>query len=232
MSSYYLFSFLYPAEACSSQEYQLSSVTKAHKVINTWVLYSHIVLSMKNDNFKSTSKCNSDCIPECHDWQVLRWECGTMLGICFYGCGCLFWRKTLIKGLRVRFPPRKAKSQSRTEETSRQNRAVSRREQELGACGLRAGLANVRGWVSVLDGFVGISLEYALAIAHRCRESYTKVLQTSPFLHMELTQVHACFFVLLFFHPLGCVCSVLWVCKEMWNAPGRRWEKPLDDRMV
>ena len=39
-------------------------------------------------------------------------------------------------------------------------------------------------------------------------------------------------FVLLFFHPLGCVRYVLCVHKEMWNTPGRRWEKPLDDSMT
>ena len=48
--------------------------------------------------------------------------------------------------------------------------------------------------------------------------------QTSPFLHFKLTQ--ACLFVLLFFHPLGCV---LCVRKEMCNTPGRRWEKPQDN---
>ena len=36
-------------------------------------------------------------------------------------------------------------------------------------------------------------------------------------------------FVLLFFHPLDWVCCVLCIGKEMWNIPGQRWEKPLDD---
>ena len=36
-------------------------------------------------------------------------------------------------------------------------------------------------------------------------------------------------FVLLFFHPLGCVWCGLCVGKEMWNTPGQRWGKPLDD---
>ena len=54
-----------------------------------------------------------------------------------------------------------------------------------------------------------------------------KESQTSPFLRLELTQVCS-----LFFHPLGFVCCVLCVRKEMWNTTGRRWEKPLDDRMA
>ena len=35
-----------------------------------------------------------------------------------------------------------------------------------------------------------------------------------------------CLFVLLYFHPLG---WVFCVCKGMWNTPGMRWEKPLED---
>ena len=70
---------------------------------------------------------------------------------------------------------RKAKSKKEAEQSSRQKRIVKRREQELGPVDLEAGLAYVRGWVSVPGGFVGISFEYTLAIAHRCTESYTKV---------------------------------------------------------
>ena len=36
----------------------------------------------------------------------------------------------------------------------------------------------------------------------------------------------------LFFHPLGYVCCVLCVLKEMWNTPGRRWEKLLDELLA
>ena len=60
--------------------------------------------------------------------------------------------------------------------------AVGRREQELGPKDPEAWLAYVRGWVSVPGGFVRISLEYTLALAHKCTESYAKVSQTSPFL--------------------------------------------------
>ena len=59
---------------------------------------------------------------------------------------------------------------------------------ELGLVDPEAGLANVRGWVSVPGGCIGILLGYTLAIA-RSTENHTKVSQTSPFLHLELTQV-------------------------------------------
>ena len=70
---------------------------------------------------------------------------------------------------------------------------------------------------------VGISREYTLAIACKCTESCTKLSQTS-FWRLELTQAR--YFVLLFFHPLGCI---LCVGKQMWNTPGQRREKPLED---
>ena len=76
---------------------------------------------------------------------------------------------------------------------------------------------------------VGISLEYTLALAHRCTESHAKVSQASPFWRLELTQGRVCS---LFFHPLVCVCCVLCVRKEMWNTPGWRWKKPLDNLMA
>ena len=102
--------------------------------------------------------------------------------------------------------------------------------EKLGPVDPEAGLANVRGWVRIPGGCVGISLGYTLVIA-RCTEIHRKLSQTSLFLRLELTQVHACFF-LLFFHPLGCVCCVLCVYKAMWNAPGWRWEKRLDNQMA
>ena len=39
-------------------------------------------------------------------------------------------------------------------------------------------------------------------------------------------------FVLLFLHFFSCVCCVWCICKEMWNTPGHRWEKPLDNWMT
>ena len=99
--------------------------------------------------------------------------------------------------------------QNRREQGSRQNKAVGRREQALGPVDLELGLANVRGWVSVPGGFLGISLEYTLALAHRYTESYVKVSQTSPFLRLELTQVRVCLFSFL---PPSRLCMLCFVC--------------------
>ena len=97
---------------------------------------------------------------------------------------CLFWRETHTKGSRATFPTRPEENrwrqtteESRREQGSRQTWVVSWREQStfrerwlLGPVDPEAGLANVRGWVSVPGDFVGISLEYMLAIAHRSTE--------------------------------------------------------------
>ena len=99
--------------------------------------------------------------------------------------------------------------QRRTEQNSQQNRAVGRREQKLRPVNSEAGLANVRRWVSVPGGFVGISLEYTLAIVHRCTQSYAKVSQTFPFLRLELTQVHVYLFSFL---PPSQLCMLCFVC--------------------
>ena len=137
--------------------------------------------------------------------------CGTIGGIHLCGCGwvpvrrflCLFWHETHIKGLRVRLGEDEGKQGSKAVNRREANRAVSWREQTtevgvkptvrerrlLGPVGPEARLANVRGWVSIPGGGVGISFEYTLVIAHRCTESYAKVSQTSPFLRLELTQV-------------------------------------------
>ena len=117
--------------------------------------------------------------------------------------------------------------QSTEVEGSRQLREERRL---LGPVDSVAGLANVRGWVSIPGNFVGISLELTLALAHgftECQESVknfallTLGAEPSPYL-----------FVFLFFHPLGCVCCVLCVRKGIWNTPSRRWEKPLGDLMA
>ena len=63
------------------------------------------------------------------------------------------------------------------------------------------------------------SFEYTLALAHRMHS-----VTDFSFL-VSRANPSLCLFV-LFFHPLSCV---LCVRKEMCNAPGRRWEKPLDD---
>ena len=90
-----------------------------------------------------------------------------------------------------------------TEQTSRQKRAGTR------TCGLRSGLANMRGWVSVPSGFVEISVKYILMLAHRCTENYDKVSKTSPFLRLELSQVCIC---LISFLPPSKLCMLCFVC--------------------
>ena len=158
--------------------------------------------------------------------------CNTVLGIRCVGVGkcqseysfVCFGAKPTQKAYAQNFPPEEdkgrkvrestevdrrdqgIKTDQSTEQGSRQKRAGAR------TYGLRSRFTNVRGRVSVPCGFVGISLEYTLALAHRCTESYARVSQNSPFLRLELTQVCVCF---LFFHPLGCVCYVLCVRKEM-----------------
>ena len=150
----------------------------------------------------------------------------------------LFWRETHTNGLRARSLTRPEEDEGR-----QGPRAVNRREQstevmgkvtaierwllseESGPVNSEARSANARRWVSVPGGCVW-TFEYTL-VTHKCRKSVTNFsllalgVNPSPWL-----------FVLLFFHLLGCVCCVLCVCKAMWNAPGRRLEKPLDDRMV
>ena len=63
------------------------------------------------------------------------------------------------------------------------------------------------------------------AIACKCTESCTKVSQTPSSCTWSWPKpVFVRLF--LFFNPLGCV---LCICKETCNAPGRKWEKPLDN---
>ena len=110
-----------------------------------------------------------------------------------------------IRFVRARFPTRRKRtregsSQKRREGISQEKEAEQRSRQKragVRTCGLRSGLANVKGWVGVPRGFVGISLEYTLALVHRCTESYAKVTQTSPYLRLELTQVRVCLFSFL-----------------------------------
>ena len=129
------------------------------------------------------------------------------------GSHFLFWsenpHKELAREISYEIGRRRGKEGPRAEQKSGQTRAVGRREQELGPAESEAGLANVRGWVSVPGGFVGISLEYTLTLAHRCRESHAKVLQTSPFLCLELTQVRVYLFS---FIPSSRLCMLCFVC--------------------
>ena len=107
----------------------------------------------------------------------------------------------------------------RTEETSQQNRAVSRRERELEPVDSEAGLANVRGWVNVPGGFVGISLEYTLALAHRCTDSYAKVSQTSPFSLLDLGAYPSPCLCVLFSSTISVVYVVFCVSVKKCEIP-------------
>ena len=138
---------------------------------------------------------------------------------------CLFWHETHTEDLHARFPTRPEEDEGRKVRESTEVDRIDQLTEESRSYNLWTKIC-VRGWVSVPCGFVGISLEYTLA--HRCTESYAKVSQTSPFLRLELNQVRV-FVYSLFSHPVGCI---LCVRKEMWNTPGRRWEKPLNDQMA
>ena len=101
----------------------------------------------------------------------------------------LFWRETHTKGLHARFLTRLEDDEGR--KVPELIRAVSRREKSTEVGGSRqsreerrlrepvdsvARFAHVKGWVSVPGGFVGILLEYTLAIAYKstkCQESVT-----------------------------------------------------------
>ena len=72
---------------------------------------------------------------------------------------------------------KKAVNWSRGKVTVRERRPLS---EELGPVESEAGLVNVRGWVSVPGGCVGISLEYTLAIAHRCTRKLHKKCRKLP----------------------------------------------------
>ena len=173
--------------------------------------------------------------------SVTRWVAFVSVGV---GVGAsqriplsiLAWNphKGLAREISYKTGRRRGRSQKRrnqsTEQGSRQKleEADGRERWLLGPADPEVRLANVREWVSFPNDFVGILLEYMRAIAHRRTECLESVTNFS-FLRLELTQVRACLFSFL---PLGCVCCALCVRKEMWNTPGWRWEKPLDDLMA
>ena len=115
-----------------------------------------------------------------------------------------------------RHVPRVNRRKQWTELASQQERAVDRslgkptvtERRLLGPMDPEAGLANVRGWVKVPGGFVGIPLDYTLTIAHRFTESYSKMSQNSPFLRLELTQIRVCLFS---FPPPSRLCMLCFV---------------------
>ena len=111
------------------------------------------------------------------------------------------------------------RSDNRRRENREGNRTAGESRQLRGCVVPEARLANMRGWVSIPGDFLGISLEYILALAHRRTESYVKVSQISPFLRLELTQVRVCLFV---FYP-----SILLVVYVVLCVSVRKCEIPL-----
>ena len=107
------------------------------------------------------------------------------------------------------------REQSAWDSCPKKDRVSSRRQWEDGS---RA----VKRWVCIPSGFGEVSHKIHARDSWQMHgELHKSVIYTSPFLRLELTQARVCSLV-LFLHPLGCV---LRICKEMYNAPGPRWEK-------
>ena len=121
-------------------------------------------------------------------------------------------------------------------ETSRQNRSVKRWEsgreetsrQKSERRLLRPVDLQTPGWPTrefksaLLVALWEFSLEYTFVLAHKNTECTKIVTQTFPLLALGANS-SPWLFVYLFFHPFGCI------GKEMWNTPGQRWKKSLDD---
>ena len=155
------------------------------------------------------------------------------------GSLCLFWRENHTKGLCARYPTKPEKEEGRKfSEISRQDRAVRRSGQNRpvkrtdqstevgGRWRLRktfqdSGLTNARKWVCIPSGFVRVSPEYTLVLAHRMHKSVTNF----SLLAVEAKPIPWLFVLFL---PPTRLC-ILCVGKEMWNTPGQRWGIQLDD---
>ena len=156
--------------------------------------------------------------------------CGMMDGIrfCRCGCGCqsedpfvcfgtkptqracnyLLDQKRMREGRSQR---EQKKPGQLTDQDSRQNR-VNRRGQsreENSSWGLWTQRPGWPTWKNESVFLVALweFCSNSLTISHRCTESYTKVSQTFPFLHLELTQV--CLFSFL---PPSRLCMLCFVC--------------------
>ena len=113
-------------------------------------------------------------------------------------------------------------SDSQKKATVRKRRLPSGK---LGPVDPEAGSASVKGWVSIPGSCMGISSARSWQTrSTECEESAKNLFlfrlraNPSPYLFGFLSST------------LGCVCYILCVCKAIRNDPGRRWEKPLDDR--
>ena len=155
-------------------------------------------------------------------WAMIVW-----VWVPVRGSICLFWREIPTKGFPARFLTRpeedggrkvselKRRSQSRevekTDQSTDENRVVSRREQELGLW-TQGRFGQRRRWVSIpwwlCGNFARVHVRFS-SQKHRLLGKFTDSslltlgANSSPWL-----------FVLLFFHSLGCVCNVLYVRKK------------------
>ena len=152
-------------------------------------------------------------------------QCYTMVGIRFVrvlGCQSENWREAHTRVLSTRSPVRPEVDEG---SKVREKKWVSKREQKRSVSLIeqsKEGEGNSQQKSAWLVAFVGVSLEYTLALAHRmhkkCHGIPPLALGADP---------SSCLFVCSFLPPSR-LC-VLCVLNEMCNAPGRRWEKPLDD---
>ena len=117
---------------------------------------------------------------------------------------------------------KKAVNRSRGKATVRERRLIS---EQLAPVDSEARSANARGWTCVPGGCVGISLGYTLVIA-RCTQKCHKRLPSCTWTQPKSVLVCSSFL------PPSQLCMLSFVCKAMWNTPGRRWEKLLDNRMA
>ena len=152
-----------------------------------------------------------------------------MWGIHFYGCRwapvrgflCLLWRKAHTKDLCLRFPMRPEEDQERQgpRSVNRRKKSATIRgkatvremwllKEELEPVDSAVRSANVRGWVNIYGGYVGISLKYRHLIAtdaqkptEKCQNFSLLVLGANPGL---------CLFVLLSstLDYICCICIV------------------------
>ena len=119
-------------------------------------------------------------------------------------------------------------SQQKSGESDGQRKATAKREVET--CRLRSQVSQ-REWMSQRSWWLCRNFARTYARDSQMHRKPHKSVINFSLLALG-ANLSPCLFVLLFFYPLACVCCVLCVCKAMWNAPGQKWEKPLDDRMA
>ena len=120
------------------------------------------------------------------------------------GSLCLFWHETHTKSLCARFPTRPEENEgrqgprdTRTEQASRQERAVNRCRRKPTArtsgprsrVGQRERMSQHSWWLC--GNFARIHTRHSSPMHRKLCKSVTNF---SPFFHLELTQVHVCLF--------------------------------------